>query len=251
MLRRLLTLSLLVILGAALPVAAAGALPITSPYPAPVLPTVSAGVESVEPGGFITMSGSGFLPGEPIDITVEYSSPSGLRRNAALIELAAAGAAAVETQADENGAFVAPVQLGQVGIATITATGRISGFSISQVVRVGVDENGNPILPPGGSPTTTPVAPAPGGGSGGGSGGDQGGVAAPAPGSDGSGGQAGGGAAAAPGAGTAGSASGEPLASTGASVAGPLAVGAALLAAGLLMLFFGTRLVIRRRVRPV
>lgn len=220
MLRRMMVLILLLLVGAVAPTGAASALPITTPYPAPSVPAVVVAPGVVEPGGFFILSGSGFLPGEPIDITVEYSPLSGLRRAAALVDLVEAArpaAAPAGVVADASGAFSTPVLMEQSGLATITATGRISGFSIVTVVQVG-------SVPAAGAPAP---APAPGG-------------------SDGSGGVG------APGAGDAGRGSGSnPLASTGVGVAGPLAVGAGLLALGLLLLFFGARMVIRRRVRPV
>ena len=202
MLRRLLITSLLVLVGAHLSVTGAAALP----YPAPVVPSFSAGVGAVDPGGSVTLTASGFLPGETVDLTVEYAAPSGLRRNAALVQVAAAAAPAGQVTADASGAFTTSLTLDRVGLATITATGRSSGFSVSTTVRVG--------LAPQAPATTTPAAAGSGTGSG-----------------------------------TAAGAA--PLAWTGASLAGPLAVGAGLLAAGLLLLFFGTRLVIRRRVRQV
>lgn len=200
MLRRLLVTSLLVLLGAHLSVTGAAALP----YPAPVVPSFSAGVGAVEPGGSVTLTASGFLPGETVDLTVEYAAPSGLRRAAALVLLAAAGVPAGQVVADGGGSFSTSLKLDQVGLATITATGRLSGFSVSTVVRVGTA--------PAAAATTTPAAAGNGGGT-----------------ADGA----------------------APLAWTGTSLAGPLAMGAGLLAAGLLLLFFGTRMVIRRRVRQV
>lgn len=200
MLRRLLITSLLVLFGAHLTATGAVALP----YPAPVVPSFSAGVGAVDPGGSVTLSASGFLAGETVDLTVEYAAPSGLRRSAALVRVAVAAAPVASVVADGNGAFSTVLKLDQVGLATITATGRTSGVSVSTTVRVGLDRQA--------PATTTPAAAGTGDGS---------------------------------------AAGAAPLAWTGASLAGPLAVGAGLLAAGLLLLFFGTRMVIRRRVRQV
>jgi len=123
-----------------------------------------------------------------------------------------------KTQADGNGHFELKVPLTHLGVATLTATGT-SGKTVSLTVQVGPDQSH------GGTTATTTVAAGAGSPSGGG------------------GGSASGGGAGSP------SAGGTGLAYTGASILGPLAVGAAALFAGLAMLFFGTRGAIRRK-RP-
>jgi len=116
------------------------------------------------------------------------------------------------TQADDKGHFKLDVPLNHLGTATLTATGS-SGRSVSLTAQVG-----SPVGSNGGSaPTTTVAAGAGSSSSAGGSGSPPGG--------------------------------GSGLAYTGASILGPLAIGAAALFAGLAMLFFGTRGAIRRK-RP-
>lgn len=115
------------------------------------------------------------------------------------------------TQADGNGHFELKVPLTHLGTATLTATGLTSGKTVSLTVQVGPDQSN------GGTAPTTTIAAGLGSSSGGGAGSS--------------------------------SAGGTGLAYTGASILGPLAVGAAALFAGLAMLFFGTRGAIRRK-RP-
>ena len=152
-------------------------------------------------GNTITFSGDGFDPLEGIGVDVFYSSPNGLRSNAALARLAASTHS--ETAADSNGHFDSDVVLEQVGTATMLATGHSSGKTSSLTVHV---------LAVGS--TTAPGATTAVGGGG----------SNAAAGSDSSG-----------------------LARTGASIAGPLAIGFVALFAGLALLFFGTRGVRQRK----
>lgn len=160
----------------------------------------------------MTVSGSGFLADEAIDITLTYGTPAGLRANKAL-RLAAAAAAVETTTADSSGNFSTNVVLTQVGTAIITATGESSGRTGSATVTVApegsITSDGTTVV------ETTTVA----------------------------------GAGALETSTVAGAADGG-LAFTGTSIAGPLTVGAVAVIAGLVLLFFGTRLAARRRHGP-
>src|SRR5664280_2482897 len=160
-------------------------------------------------GNTITFSGDGFDALEGIGVDVFYSGPSGLRASAALARSAASTHA--EDAADANGHFDHDIVLDQVGTATMLASGHSSGKTSSLTVHVLAVGSTT-------APGTTTVA---GGGSNAaaGSGGSN-----AAAGSDGSG-----------------------LARTGASIAGPLAIGFVALFAGLTLLFFGTRGVRQRK----
>ena len=191
----------------AAPVAAAT----TTAYPPVINVTVNVNITIIINGGVVIFSGGGFLGGEPIVINVNYGGPSGLRSNRALADVALEAAAGQTTRADASGHFSAGVQLTQLGVATLTATGQTSGRTASLVVTV--TQTGNPTDTAGtttvaGSTVTT----------------EEGAANAPANGDNGAG-----------------------LASTGASIAGPLTIGASALIAGLALLFFGTRLAIRRK----
>ncbi|MGS0683832.1 hypothetical protein ACVBEQ_01545 [Nakamurella sp. GG22] len=120
---------------------------------------------------------------------------------------AAAESKVVSTTADSSGHFEASLNLDKVGTYTLTATGQSSARSASSTITVVGSQ----------AETTAGTTTVPAGG----------GLAYTGQGSDGS---AGGG-----------------LAYTGTSVAGPIAIGAAALLAGLTLLFFGTRGVIRRK----
>lgn len=177
-----------------------------APYPAPqitVIVNVTVNITIINVGGTVIFSGTGFDPGEAIDVAVSYSAPSGLRSSPARTEMAATKRLA--TTADSTGAFSTPVTLTQVGTATLTATGATSGKTASLTVQALSGDDAVPAGTTGGTSSNTYTA----GGS--------------------------------------GSSSSTALASTGASVAGPIVIGAAALFAGLAMLFFGTRGVIRRK----
>lgn len=175
--------------------------------------TVVVSDTSITVGGVVIFIGSGFTPGEVIIIVITYLGPNGLRSNHAL--QLAASSAGITTTADASGGFSADVSLTTPGLATITATGQTSGKTASlQVAVAGVGETAT-------APATTTVEPSTGGSD------TTDVVTAPGDGND--------------------TSTGSGLASTGVSVAAPLGVGAAALVAGLGMLYFGTRLTIRRR----
>ncbi len=175
--------------------------------------TIITNVTIVNIGGIVVIGGTGFTPGETINITIVYSAPSGLRSNNALRLAVRAAAAGQTTVADASGSFSIGVQLTQVGVATITATGETSGTVVSTTVTVLAAGQTTPAgTTTVGASTVTATSEAAG-----------------AP--------------------TTGNASGG-LASTGASIAGPITVGVSALIAGLALLFFGSRLVSRRKQGP-
>lgn len=198
-----------------------------APYPPPPSVSVAVNTAFVSAGGTVDFTGSGYSPGELITITVYYRTASGA--------LVAGGTYTV--RADANGNFSLPLELTQNGTAVLTAVGATSGRTGTLTVQV------QPASSPTSEGTTTvPGAPdnggavgpgSAGGGGNGGSGGTNTGTN-----SANSGNVPGGGSSVI---GTGG------LASTGASIAGPLTVGAITLMVGLALLFFGTRLAIRRR----
>lgn len=102
--------------------------------PAPVTGTVSAAV--VAPGGTVTFSGAGFIPGEIIDITVVYSNNPNTVAGAGvngLIILNQRVADLTATAADD-GTFNTDIQLGEAGTYTLTAVGRDSGRTVTATV---------------------------------------------------------------------------------------------------------------------
>ncbi|WP_434618291.1 LPXTG cell wall anchor domain-containing protein [Arthrobacter sp. A5] len=110
-------------------------------YPSAPGATVSAG--TVAPGQAVVFSGSGFTPGEIVDITVTMSSPvaggaigsvGGMSMSVPMIIKAAPVSLTATAAAD--GSFSANVPLEQTGTYTLTARGRTSGVTVSQVVKV-------------------------------------------------------------------------------------------------------------------
>ena len=193
----------------------------------------------------VIINGGGFLPGEPIDIAVSWAGPPGLRGSSALTDfttLAAAERKAAAARADASGNFSASsMRFDRTGLATITATGEISGFSATYTVEVrpenaagaprqgqsrgGVENNLGSNNNNAGSESGAGAGVAAGAEAAAAQGQAQGQLAAPADQPSGGG----------------------SLASTGASIAGPIAIGAAALFSGLVLLFFGTRGVVRRK----
>jgi LPXTG-motif cell wall-anchored protein len=126
-------------------IAFVGAVPAmaNTPYPAPTTSgTVSDG--TVAPGETFTFSGSGFVPGETITVTVT------LTRAPQAIGGGFAGGASMAvpakinlplapqtfaTTADANGNFAFPVSISEAGTYTLTATGA-SGHTVTSSVTV-------------------------------------------------------------------------------------------------------------------
>ena len=168
---------------------------------------------------------SGFTPGETIDVVGSFNpaaggtaeaTPPGLRKARAIV--LRSSPLNFTATADGAGASAITVSYDQAGTYTFIATGRTSGISNAVSVVVG----------------------AAGGSAGTGDSGSTGGGAAGVGSADSAGGanSVNGGASASSDGG---------LAYTGASVAGPLAIGIAALIAGLALLFLGTRGLIRRK----
>ena len=154
----------------------------------------------------------GYAPGETVDVTGTYGpGPNGLRSSRARMLLASPLSFTVVV--DSNGTLSTPVSYDTPGYITFVAVGRTSGVSNTVTVKVGSGGSS-------GADSTTAAAAA-------GSGeGNNGGLAYTGQGTDGANGG---------------------LAYTGASVAGPIAIGLGALLAGLALLFFGTRGVIRHK----
>ena len=121
-----------------------------SPSQAPASPTTYAAVNpslvvssgSVTVGGHVTVSGSGFNPNEPVDISVSYASPpkaAGSTEKSGYVIAPASfvrQAQPMQVAADTAGAFSEVVVLSQAGMATITATGTVSQRSSTSTVDV-------------------------------------------------------------------------------------------------------------------
>lgn len=179
----------------------------------------------------VSVSGGGMLPGEQVSISVIYSGPSGLRADRAL-RAATLKAAGTVVTADANGNFSAGVAIDKGRTGTIVATGLTSGNTVSFAISAdgsvsGGGSGGGGSGVDGGNGQTTDQGTAGGA------------TTTVAYGED----QSTSSIAAAP----VDEANSGGLASTGASIAGPLTVGVGALVAGLALLFFGTRLAIRRR----
>ncbi len=108
-------------------------------------PASSVSTGTVIAGQAVIFSGSGFTPGEIIDITVTMTSPvaggaigslgGGVSASVPMIIQPAAPITLTAT-ADANGAFSTPITLNQTGTYTLTAKGRTSGVTVTQVVKV-------------------------------------------------------------------------------------------------------------------
>ena len=113
-------------------------------YPA-APPAASVSEGTVVPGQAFTFAGNGFTPGEIVDITVVQSSPvaggalgslGGGVSMSVPMTVQPAAPASYEAVAAADGSFSAPVTLDETGTYTLTATGRTSGVSVSQTVKV-------------------------------------------------------------------------------------------------------------------
>lgn len=196
-------------------IVAAGTAAAAPVYAPPGLSAVSINVNQIVITG--TNYGDESGPDSSVSITVSYGGPSGLRSSAGLS--AAAAAAAATATPDENGNFSVTYDLAQDGDVYVRAVGSPSGDDLTVFLP----------NPPGVPGQTGSGYTSSGSGSGSGSGSASGqnyssGYAS----GDVSSGYAG-------------------LASTGASIGAPLAIGIGALLAGLTLLFFGTRGVLRRR----
>jgi hypothetical protein len=114
------------------------------PYPA-VPPPAAVSAGTVAAGGSVTFSGTGFIPGETIDISVTYTSTSGTglrihgRTGGGTDRIVLAGVPTVvvgHVTASSTGSFSTTVELTQAGTAELVATGESSGVSVSATVHV-------------------------------------------------------------------------------------------------------------------
>jgi LPXTG-motif cell wall-anchored protein len=121
-----------------------GAVPAMATYPAPTTSgTVSDG--TVAPGETFTFSGSGFLAGEAISITVTLTrapqASGGAFSGGASMAVPAKinlplAPQTFATTADANGNFAFPVSISEAGTYTLTATGLTSGNTVTASVTV-------------------------------------------------------------------------------------------------------------------
>lgn len=200
-------------------IVAAGTAAAAPVYVPPGLSAVSINVNQIVITG--TNYGDESGADQSVTITVSYGGPSGLRSSAGLS--AASAVAAISANPDENGNFSVVHNLALDGDVYVRAVGNQSGDDLTVF-----------LADPPGVPGQTSSGYT-GSGSGSGSGSGAGGSGA---GQNYSSGYASGGNVSS---GYAG------LASTGASIGAPLAIGIAALLAGLTLLFFGTRGVLRRK----
>lgn len=192
-------------------IVAAGTAAAAPVYAPPGLSAVSINVNQIVITG--TNFGDESGPDTSVSISVSYGGPSGLRSSAGLS--AATAAAAMTATPDADGNWSVTYDLTQDGDVYVTALGSPSGDYLSVF-----------LADPPGVPGQTGSGYT-GSGSGSGSGSGQNYSSGYASG-DVSSGYAG-------------------LASTGASIGAPLAIGIGALLAGLVLLFFGTRGVMRRK----
>lgn len=128
-----------VAIAASLTAIGAGAAIADDTYPAPApATTVSQGTAQV--GDTVTFSGSGFTPGEQIDITVGTdvsagSSGTGSVSRAVGFRVSLA-ALQITTQADGSGKFSVEVPLPKEGVYTLTAKGVSSGITQTNTITV-------------------------------------------------------------------------------------------------------------------
>jgi len=121
-----------------------GAVPAMATYPAPTTSgTVSDG--TVAPGETFTFSGSGFLAGEAISITVTLTRAPQASGGAFAGGASMAVPAKINlplapqtfaTTADANGNFAFPVSISEAGTYTLTATGLTSGNTVTASITV-------------------------------------------------------------------------------------------------------------------
>jgi len=108
-------------------------------YPAPST-TASVSSGTVAPGEAVTFSGTGFTPGEQINISVVSSGASGGTatgsRSVPVRIVLPAETTTLKTVADAKGSFSTQITLTAAGTYTLTATGATSGHSVSSTVVV-------------------------------------------------------------------------------------------------------------------
>jgi LPXTG-motif cell wall-anchored protein len=151
------TASALVLAGSLAFFGAGAAYATTTPSPYPAEDAAATGTVSdpvVAPGEPFVFSGSGFTPGETIDIDVvrEASEPTAAAASSGGRLAAARGGAIIlaqqvldtTTTADAEGDFAVTITLHEEGVYTLTATGRESGEQATAVVTA-VGEEAAPV----------------------------------------------------------------------------------------------------------
>lgn len=126
-------------------IALTGAAPALATYPAPGTGTGTVSDGTVAPGEVFTFSGTGFLAGETITITVTLTSTpqalgGGFSGGASMsvpskINVLAAPQTFTTTAA-ADGSFAFQLRLGKPGTYTLTAVGNTSGHKVTQSVTV-------------------------------------------------------------------------------------------------------------------
>lgn len=155
MLRRHIMLPIAALAGAALLAIEPAIAQDETPYP-PAQPTLTVDDTLVVSGDTVTVVGTGFAPGEDVQITVTVNAQAapqfqagGSGEGIAMVPVAAVAAQTSQVvTANADGGFTADVTLTLVGQDTITATGLESGRSASVVVTVvpptpGLPKTGN------------------------------------------------------------------------------------------------------------
>ncbi|MCQ9163656.1 LPXTG cell wall anchor domain-containing protein [Arthrobacter sp. STN4] len=132
-------------------------------------PSGSVSVAVVAPGQAFIFSGSGFTPGEAIFVTITLSNPvaggaigsmgGGVSASVPIIIKPVATPSSFTTTASSTGTFSVPVELDKTGTYTLTATGKTSGVTVTQTVKVvaaAVNPSGNNVAgtQPGGLAST-------------------------------------------------------------------------------------------------
>lgn len=107
---------------------------------------------TVAPGETVVFSGAGFLPGETVEITVDFqpTTPSAAALGGGFgASIGGAIPMAIvftgTTTADADGNFSFPVTLEEEGVYTLTATGVESGNTVTAVVAVDAAFAGAPV----------------------------------------------------------------------------------------------------------
>ena len=122
------------------------------PYPA-VPPPATVSAATTTEGEAVTFGGTGFIVGEEIEVSVEYSSTttgmrsSGETSGGSVVLVSLPMDVVTTATADSNGSFSAAVKLTEPGTAVITATGVTSRLKLTATVTVADDGVPNKGLP--------------------------------------------------------------------------------------------------------
>lgn len=112
----------------------------------PIDPPASNVSEGTVPAGEpVTFTGRGFLPGEPIEIDIDFQATGAAFHTGGAAARPAFVTAALKTiTASPTGTFSTPITLEQSGTATLTATGTISGVTVTEQVTAVVADDDEP-----------------------------------------------------------------------------------------------------------